>query len=80
LGAREVKGLRRRRNADHDGCVFVSVGHALPRNRHRRATGEFIEEQIYNWTYTDEQREKREWTGLVSRPYEPLDEWERSPQ
>jgi hypothetical protein len=25
------------------------------------ATGEFIEEQIFNWTYTDEQRAKNEW-------------------
>lgn len=25
------------------------------------ATGEFIEEQIYNWTYLDEQRAKTEW-------------------
>lgn len=25
------------------------------------ATGEFIEEQIFNWTYTDEQNAKREW-------------------
>jgi len=25
------------------------------------ATGEFIEEQIFNWTYTDEQRAKRHW-------------------
>lgn len=25
------------------------------------ATGEFIEEQIFNWTYTDEQRAKQEW-------------------
>jgi hypothetical protein len=25
------------------------------------ATGEFIEEQIFNWTYTDEQREKQNW-------------------
>ncbi|MDR2895326.1 MAG: DEAD/DEAH box helicase family protein [Propionibacteriaceae bacterium] len=25
------------------------------------ATGEFIEEQIFNWTYTDEQRAKKEW-------------------
>ena len=25
------------------------------------ASGEFIEEQIYNWTYTDEQRAKAEW-------------------
>jgi len=26
------------------------------------ATGEFIEEQIFNWTYTDEQRAKQQWT------------------
>lgn len=25
------------------------------------ATGEFIEEQLYNWTYTDEQRAKQQW-------------------
>ncbi|AHB88083.1 type IIG restriction enzyme/N6-adenine DNA methyltransferase of unknown recognition sequence [Thermosynechococcus sp. NK55a] len=25
------------------------------------ATGEFIEEQIYNWTYSDEQKAKEEW-------------------
>lgn len=25
-------------------------------------SGEFIEEQIYNWTYSDEQRAKKEWT------------------
>lgn len=27
------------------------------------ASGEFIEEQIYNWTYSDEQREKEQWQG-----------------
>ncbi len=26
------------------------------------ATGEFIEEQIFNWTYTDEQRAKKRWS------------------
>ncbi|MBS1770495.1 MAG: GIY-YIG nuclease family protein [Acidobacteria bacterium] len=26
-------------------------------------TGEFIEEQIYNWTYSDEQRAKTNWNG-----------------
>jgi hypothetical protein len=26
------------------------------------ASGEFIEEQIFNWTYSDEQRAKEEWT------------------
>ncbi len=35
------------------------------------ASGEFIEEQIYNWTYSDEQRAKRDWKGS-SNPYAAL--------
>jgi len=35
------------------------------------ASGEFIEEQIYNWTYSDEQRAKEEWKG-PNNPYETL--------
>jgi len=35
------------------------------------ATGEFIEEQIYNWTYSDEQRAKEEWKG-PDNPYTAL--------
>ena len=35
------------------------------------ASGEFIEEQIFNWTYTDEQRSKQEWKG-TDNPYEAL--------
>ncbi|MEA3189672.1 MAG: hypothetical protein QOD77_254 [Thermoplasmata archaeon] len=35
------------------------------------ASGEFIEEQIYNWTYSDEQRAKREWKK-ASNPYTSL--------
>ena len=31
-------------------------------------SGEFIEEQVYNWTYSDEQRAKEEWTHLSSFP------------
>jgi hypothetical protein len=34
-------------------------------------TGEFIEEQIFNWTYSDEQRAKEEWQG-DNNPYESL--------
>jgi len=34
-------------------------------------SGEFIEEQIYNWTYSDEQRAKAEWKGK-DNPYEAL--------
>jgi len=35
------------------------------------ATGEFIEEQIYNWTYSDEQRAKESWIG-ENNPYASL--------
>jgi hypothetical protein len=31
-------------------------------------SGEFIEEQIFNWTYTDEQKAKEEWAGS-NNPY-----------
>ena len=36
------------------------------------ATGEFIEEQIFNWTYTDEQRAKEEFAAKQPRQVEPL--------
>lgn len=35
------------------------------------ADGEFIEEQIYNWTYSDEQRAKENWDGK-DNPYAAL--------
>ena len=35
------------------------------------ATGEFIEEQIFNWTYSDEQRAKQDWQG-DNNPYAAL--------
>ena len=41
------------------------------------ATGEFIEEQIFNWTYTDEQRAKQRWAQQLPdkpNPYETLPE------
>ncbi len=34
-------------------------------------SGEFIEEQIYHWTYSDEQRAKENWKK-PNNPYEPL--------
>ena len=34
-------------------------------------SGEFIEEQIYNWTYSDEQNAKENWVG-ESNPYKSL--------
>lgn len=35
-------------------------------------SGVFIEEQIYNWTYSDEQRAKRDWKGPGPNPYAEL--------
>jgi hypothetical protein len=35
------------------------------------ATGEFIEEQIFNWTYTDEQRAKRDWAAKHPDTWNP---------
>ncbi|MCX6115037.1 MAG: GIY-YIG nuclease family protein [Proteobacteria bacterium] len=35
------------------------------------SSGEFIEEQIFNWTYSDEQRAKLEWQG-DNNPYRAL--------
>lgn len=35
------------------------------------ASGEFIEEQIFNWTYSDEQRAKEQWQG-DNNPYASL--------
>lgn len=39
------------------------------------STGEFLEDQIYNWTYSDEQRAKEEWplnNPGTANPYEEL--------
>src|SRR5207302_6824386 len=35
------------------------------------ATGEFIEEQIFNWTYTDEQRAKQEFAAKNPGEWDP---------
>ena len=37
------------------------------------ASGEFIEEQIFNWTYSDEQKAKQQWQGKAEdNPYRAL--------
>ncbi|ARN56485.1 GIY-YIG nuclease family protein [Sedimentisphaera salicampi] len=36
------------------------------------STGEFIEEQIFNWTYSDEQKAKEEYADNQYNPYAPL--------
>lgn len=35
-------------------------------------TGEFIEDQIFSWTYSDEQREKQNWGDKPNNPYAAL--------
>jgi hypothetical protein len=35
-------------------------------------SGEFIEDQIYNWTYSDEQRAKEAWGDTPDNPYSAL--------
>jgi hypothetical protein len=35
-------------------------------------SGEFIEEQIFNWTYADEQQAKADWRGEGENPYAAL--------
>lgn len=34
--------------------------------------GEFLEDQVFNWTYSDEQRAKRDWAGTSPNPYSAL--------
>jgi hypothetical protein len=36
------------------------------------ASGEFIEEQIFNWTYSDEQQSKERWKEPPENPYSAL--------
>jgi hypothetical protein len=53
----------------------LSVGHYLylSGTPFRALTeGEFLEDQIYNWTYSDEQRAKRNWYSQSPNPYRAL--------
>ena len=54
----------------------VNLGQRVPESEVRKAlaTGEFIEEQIFNWTYTDEQRAKEEFAAKnpSNCPYQKL--------
>ena len=34
--------------------------------------GEFLEDQVYNWTYSDEQRAKKDWKKAAPNPYASL--------
>ena len=37
-----------------------------------RLSGEFSDEQVYTWSYVDEQQAKKSWTGPGHNPYTPL--------
>lgn len=49
-----------------DRCLYLSGTPFRAIN-----SGEFIEEQIYNWTYSDEQKAKNDWSG-PNNPYAAL--------
>lgn len=58
-------------NAYNESFLPITTGHYLfLSGTPFRAinSGEFIEDQIYNWTYSDEQRAKHEWKGS-GNPY-----------
>ena len=55
-----------------EGLLPITTKHYLSGTPFRAiAGGEFIEEQIYNWTYSDEQKAKAEWKG-ENNPYASL--------
>lgn len=61
-------------NAINESWIAISADHYLYLSGTPfRAinSGEFIEEQIYNWTYSDEQQAKKDWVGS-GNPYESL--------
>jgi hypothetical protein len=58
-----------------EATLALSVGHYLylSGTPFRALTeGEFLEDQVYNWTYSDEQRAKKNWSGAIANPYQAL--------
>lgn len=72
----EVAGEVTKEEQDFDEAILpITTGHYLYLSGtpfRALASGEFIEEQIYNWTYSDEQRAKRDWPGPGPNPYAAL--------
>lgn len=67
----EKYGLEEAGNAYNETFLPITTGHYLfLSGTPFRAinSGEFIEDQIYNWTYSDEQRAKETWVGS-GNPY-----------
>lgn len=60
---------------DLEETLSLSVGHYLylSGTPFRALTeGEFLEDQVFNWTYSDEQRSKKSWVGPGANPYASL--------
>jgi len=72
----EVSGeVTKDEQAFDESILLITTGHYLYLSGtpfRALASGEFIEEQIYNWTYSDEQRAKRDWAGPGANPYAAL--------
>jgi len=72
----EVAGEVTKDEQDFDESILpITTGHYLYLSGtpfRALASGEFIEEQIYNWTYSDEQRAKRDWKGTGPNLYAAL--------
>ncbi len=58
---RAFQNIKRRHTLYLSGTPFKAL-----------ADGQFSADQIFNWTYADEQDAKERWTGEVYNPYEPL--------
>ena len=70
----EKYGMEEAGNAYNETFLPITTGHYLfLSGTPFRAinSGEFIEDQIYNWTYSDEQRAKENWVGS-NNPYAAL--------
>lgn len=65
--------LQERFEAGGTGIIADHVLHLSGTPFRALQTGEFTEDQIFNWTYTDEQRAKAEWSPAAGpNPYEDL--------
>lgn len=70
----EDLSLYQRGDAVDESCLPISTSYYLYLSGtpfRALNSGEFIEEQIYNWTYSDEQNAKQQWVG-ADNPYAGL--------
>ena len=73
----EKEGIAEEDKAEHlEKIIPISTNHYLYLSGtpfRAISSGEFIEEQIFNWTYSDEQREKENWDNSKgANPYAAL--------